>query len=88
MIPIVVEVVDRILRFRLIEPEDANTLVVIVDFGLVPNVLAGLGMGGIKEDRVAQKVHAGANTSVRADQVALAQHLLVILTGLVYRWPD
>ncbi len=89
VIPVVVEVVDRVLGFRLVEPEKAYAPVVVTLLDRSPEILPRSRIGRVVEERVAAELHGDAHSTIDADEIALAQHLLVMgasrLDGGPYR---
>src|SRR5690606_5794415 len=49
VVAVVVEVVDAVLRFGLVEPEEAHTEVGVAATARVPDELPGLGVGDVEE---------------------------------------
>lgn len=74
-----VEVVDGVLGLCFVEPEDLDTLVVVVPFCGFPDELACGGVCCVEVGDVAVALHGDAEAAVVADEEALFEELWVIL---------
>ena len=88
MITVVVKGVVRILRFRFVQPEDPDSLIVVIRFGLLPDILPRFRIRRVKMQRVALEVHGDRIPFVHPDQQAFAFHLLKVFAAIVHRGPD
>ena len=80
IVAVVVKVVGAVLGLGLVQPEDLDAAVVVVFLDLAPQVLAGVGVGGVKEHGVLiDEAHLAVHALVAAGDVALLVHFLIIL---------
>ena len=87
VIAIVFKIINRVLRLRLIQPENLNTLVVVIFLDLLPYVLTCLRIGRIELDRVAHIGVVDPHTLFHAGQQSLCLHLVKVLALVVYHRP-
>ena len=80
IVAVVVKVIGAVFRLGLVQPEDAHAVVVVVLLDLAPEVGAGVGVGGVKEQGVlVHKAHLAVHALVAAGEEALLVHLPEVL---------
>ena len=84
-VTIVFKLIPGEFRLGLIQPENLNTVLIIILFYLTPHILAGIRVGRIEDAGVAQLSETLA--VFRAGKIAQLTHLLVILALAVHGRP-
>lgn len=87
MVPVVIEIIYRVLGLGLVKPQNLDTFLVVIDFNLVPYILPCCRVGRIKVCGGSLECHGNPLTAFSSDQVSLLKHLLVVLRLTVDREP-
>ena len=87
IITVIVKIVGSILRLGFIQPEDPDSLVIIILFAFIEDKLSCSRMCGIIEDRISHPGHVITTASVCPDKVAIIAHLSEIFASFVNSRP-
>ena len=87
IVAIVVVIIAKIFRFSLIQPEYADTLIIIVLTALIPYIAACSRIGRIKENTLTAKTHTNFNTVFCFNEESFLLHFCKIFTLSVNRRP-
>ena len=88
MVTVVFKIHRRVLRLRLIQPEEGNAFVEIIFLAGVKNEFLRFRIGRVKETFRAEAVHGKVDAVVNTHQQVMLLHVFVVLALFIDRRPD
>ena len=88
IVSVIVKIIRAVFRLRLIQPEAADTLLIIIFLTFLPHKFLCARMGRIVEDCISHPRHVVLIAAVRIDQIAHLTHGTEILAALIDGRPD
>ena len=87
VITVIIKIVISVFRFRFIQPEAADALLIIVFFALLPDEFLRVGMGRVKISGIAHPCAVQAAPMVGSHQIAVFGHEGIIAAAFIHRRP-